>query len=1111
MLFIWLTPHLLKAQDWQVVSGSEIDFSGGLPASPPFYQAGFSLTGFGASGGSQDNCVWVNNFQNNSHYLSVRVSLSDAYEYRFSWNARTTASGKQLQYQIGSVPGSPGTFIGSAQNIPMVSTFSQTADDVQSAVFSNYNGLYYLIVRRSGAGASSSVRFDNFKLERRLIATPTLAFQQSSATVAEGDSVQICVSVATPSLACTADVVLTGSANPHLSSFTTQTLSFPAGSTTPQCFVLHTEPANGQPDLNHTYTLELQNLTGGAMLGEATAMTVQVTDDTEMPEGCPWAGADTTICAGECVYIGCLPLSEENGLCYRWFPDQDISSKYSPYPEVCPKTTTTYIIYITDDQGNLVGSDTVIVTVNPLPAVEITPPNPAICLQTPPGVVAPGGRNNVCSIEPITLSTVETYTVYNWSTGATGPNITVATPGPYRVTVTDATGCTASKEVELAYCTEVTLEISPTPAQLCEDTLILQANAGFGSYLWSDNSTGSSLIVTEPGTYSVTVQDVGGCFAVEVIEVPYCAATDIDMTIHNGLYDWLSEPRVSWSGGQQITEDREVRIGAVTVANLNNTDGDNLDDGTTERIDVEDNDVRRVNNSVVGRNEIDLMRLVIKKSPTLDPAVDGLIKLKQISGNVKLWWKPYKDSLVVMTPIANNLLEFTFDHNNDFLGDTMTVMYIEAIGKSLAVRDIEFQLAYKNQTDTVKATAIWAEQTRGWYARSKKPTVGMPTDTTNLNYFDEQEFIHRLSKLDVAEDTTLYGYGPSAKGPTGLDAPGQGDYSNENKRLGGRHLVEYRVYPRGADVLADSVGIRFDIARQKRVISTTYRSGFSTPFVPDQYSPTGQLQLARRKHPYLFPWEPPHPSYPNRHTQRDNEFPNDDGKQNDEDVRLPSSTQHPDSMLLYSFDNASNLIKVDGTAGPDIHIAFRITKSTFSEFVRVNFANFPEEGDTLVGSRASGRYEWHCIHYHKRGPDDKVVIDTTTAPASYSEPGKFGMGGAKGKIEVELLPAAQTRGYNVKFILNGGDSYWEIFANDNGATVAIDTTGHMGSTGPWVFENSQLKITIKRGTEAGNTPYITGDSYAFNVFRTNDPVNGRKSRIAPGRLIFTIDPTLSNF
>ena len=820
-------------------------------------------------------------------------------------------------------------------------------------------------------------------------------------------------------------------------------------------------------------------------MGEATAMTVTVTDDEELPAGCPWAGEDKTICEGECVYIGCLPLSEDNGLCYRWFPDQDISSTYSPYPEVCPDTTTTYIIYITDDQGNLVGSDTVIITVNPLPVVEITPPDPAICEQMPPpGVLAPGSRNNVCSIEPITLSTIETYQSYEWSTGTAGQSIVVENPGSYRVTVTDAHGCRASKTVELRYCTEVTLEVSPMSAQLCEDTLILQANAGFVSYLWSDNSTGSSLIVTEPGTYSVTVQDAGGCFAVEEIEVPYCAATDIDMTIFNGLFDWLTQ--TPWSGGQPIAEDREVRIGAVTVANLNNTDGDYLADGTTERIDVEDDDVRPVNNSVVGRNEIDLMRLVIKKSADLTPTPANPIQLKQISGHVKLWWKPNKDSLVVMT---NN--EFAFDQNNDFLGDTMTVMYIEATSKSAAVRDIEFQLAYKTQRDTVKATAIWAEQTRGWYARDSMPTLGKFGVDGNLDYFDDPVFINRLNKLDVAEDSTLYGYGSSVKGPTGTTAPGQGDYSNKNKRLGGRHLVEYRVYPRGANVLADSAGIRFDIARQKRVISLTYFSGDSTPDRPDI------------NHPYLFPWESPMQGV--NHQQRNNEFPNDDGDQRDEDVQLPPSGQHPDSLLLYSFDNSANKIKVPGAQSADAHIAFRLTKATFLEFVRVALDTFPVAGDSLAGSRASERYEWHCIHYHKRGPNDNLVIDAdTTMLVSYSEPGRYGMHGINGTIEIELKPGAQTRGLSLFFIENGAMSHWQVKTRANNVTTTIGNTGNNGSNGPWVFEDAQLKITLRKGTIAGSTDYKNGDSYAFNVFRTVDPVNGRRSRIAPGRLVFAI-------
>jgi hypothetical protein len=904
--------------------------------------------------------------------------------------------------------------------------------------------------------------------------------------------------VADPLVTSYADIVLSSTADPHLSSFTPITLEFPAGSTDPQCFVVQTEPANGQPDLNHTYTLELQNLTGGAVLGEVAALTVTVTDDAELPEGCPWAGADTTICAGECVYIGCLPLSEENGLCYRWFPDLDISSAYSPYPEVCPKTTTTYIIYITDDQGNLVGSDTVIVTVNPLPAVEITPPNPAICQQTPPGVGAPGGRNNVCSMEPITLSTVETYTVYNWSTGATGPNITVATPGPYRVTVTDANGCSASKEVELAYCTEVTLEVSPTPAQLCEDTLILQANAGFVSYLWSDNSTGSSLIVTEPGTYSVTVQDAGGCFAVEEIEVPYCAATSVDLTIYNGLYDWVSD--TSWSGGQPISEDREVHIGAVTVANLNNTDGDYMPGDTTELADHLDNDVRPVNNSVVGRNEIDLMKLVIRRDAGV-PA--SAIKLRKKSGQVKLWRQPFKGTEVSM---PGNVVTLNAP-GLSFSMDTM-VLYIEAIAKSGSVRDIEFQLEYLKQRDTVKATAIWAEQTRGWYARSKKPTVGMPGDTTNLKYFDDPFLIDRLNKDNVsAADSSLYGYGPNFKGVLGNPGshdPTQFDGSGIDKKLGGRHLVEYQVFPVGVDTLAKEAGIHFDIARQNRAISASYFSGNNVP--EELIGRNGE-----KIYPILFPWEMPfpHPLYINRHRQRDNEYSTDDIDRKDEDAVLPPITRPAsdrDANFLYSFDNVANKILLVRAEFRNQDVAFRMTKATFSEFVRISFERFPENGSDVIGSRASNRYLWHCLNYHKRGKDGRLVIDTL--PVSHSYPLKIGSA-TKDSIQIIVKPGAQTRGYSVNFIKDNANSRWVL--KSVGMTPSASDTSNMHQTGPWTLETGEVKIIINQVLGTGVIAFNTGHAYTFNIFKTTDPVDGKKCRILPGVLNFTFNPTHLNY
>jgi hypothetical protein len=40
---------------------------------------------------------------------------------------------------------------------------------------------------------------------------------------------------------------------------------------------------------------------------------------------------------------------------------------------------------------------------------------------------------------------------------------------------------------------------------------VVDAGAGYASYLWSDNSTNQTLTVSTPGTYSVNVVDPFGC------------------------------------------------------------------------------------------------------------------------------------------------------------------------------------------------------------------------------------------------------------------------------------------------------------------------------------------------------------------------------------------------------------------------------------------------------------------------------------------------------------------------------------------------------------------------------------------------------------------------
>ena len=97
-------------------------------------------------------------------------------------------------------------------------------------------------------------------------------------------------------------------------------------------------------------------------------------------------------------------------------------------------------------------------------------------------------------------------------------------------------------------CQEVvsfTLNIGETPTldmqqnyYLCEDSFVyIHAGNGYDSYQWSNGETSSFIIATEPGTYSVTVNQ-GGCTATEEVIVDISEpAEGIEVEIEDWTYD----------------------------------------------------------------------------------------------------------------------------------------------------------------------------------------------------------------------------------------------------------------------------------------------------------------------------------------------------------------------------------------------------------------------------------------------------------------------------------------------------------------------------------------------------------------------------------------------
>ncbi len=133
-------------------------------------------------------------------------------------------------------------------------------------------------------------------------------------------------------------------------------------------------------------------------------------------------------------------------------------------------------------------------------------------LPAPNLVVTPFGDNTICPGQSVNIDAGGGYVSYQWSNGSPEQINTVSGPGTYSVTVQDADGCSGSGSFT------VSPAISPTPVitgnlSVCpgNSTTLDVANAGYTSYLWSDGSNSSLLMVNTPGAYGVTVTNAEGC------------------------------------------------------------------------------------------------------------------------------------------------------------------------------------------------------------------------------------------------------------------------------------------------------------------------------------------------------------------------------------------------------------------------------------------------------------------------------------------------------------------------------------------------------------------------------------------------------------------------
>jgi gliding motility-associated-like protein len=200
---------------------------------------------------------------------------------------------------------------------------------------------------------------------------------------------------------------------------------------------------------------------------------------------------DAVVCSGDL-----LTLTAMGGLSYEWSTtetNQSISFN--------PTVSESYSVLVTD-ANDCQNTQSISVTVNENPEVEIQ------------------GDLSFCAGSSTTLSTDNTFPMFQWSNTETTEEITVSNAGNYTVTVTDTNGCTAEN-------TQAVTE-NPAPTAVINGDLILcigesttLSASGGNQYLWEDGTSIDTRTVspTTNTDYTVEVDSGIGCTDTETVTV----------------------------------------------------------------------------------------------------------------------------------------------------------------------------------------------------------------------------------------------------------------------------------------------------------------------------------------------------------------------------------------------------------------------------------------------------------------------------------------------------------------------------------------------------------------------------------------------------------------
>ncbi len=199
-------------------------------------------------------------------------------------------------------------------------------------------------------------------------------------------------------------------------------------------------------------------------------------------------------------------LTASGALSYSWNPSTGLSASSGNSLSAIPTSSLTYTVTGIDING-CSAQNSIPLTVNPKPVLNISVSNPSICLGTSTNISVDGALN------------------YKWSP-AVGLNTTTGvtvianpvTTSSYSVTGTDLNGCTDTSAVTVEVLPNPVIKIESSVSTLCSGQSATLQASGASVYEWSpltglNVSTGDNIIASPATeqTYTVTGTNSSGC------------------------------------------------------------------------------------------------------------------------------------------------------------------------------------------------------------------------------------------------------------------------------------------------------------------------------------------------------------------------------------------------------------------------------------------------------------------------------------------------------------------------------------------------------------------------------------------------------------------------